>query len=479
MMEESTLEPKVFISYAWSDKEYEKLVSEFVYELNSDGIDIIWDRWNLEEGNDKYAFMEQSVNDPSVTHVLILIDPVYAKKADERKGGVGTETQIITPEVYSKTNQKKFIPVIMKRDLSGELTIPAYLKSILYFDLSNPDDRAEEYRRLVRYLFGKGDYPRPPKGRKPSWVDADKSPVHSIFSEYSSLKCDSMENQEIDLIQYLDKIKQEFLDYDKDNNLMSVDIDRFALLVKEYIPLRNKYLDLLKYAIRVKEGYKKIGDFFDDIQDAVRRTDPTINVFHAEAISIYIHEMFIYTIAYYWKYRQYPSVKYLFNKTYFSSNLAIKNFISISILSSDGIQHLDHYVCKRDNKRYYTGAGVYWMENIDLDICTKEEFAMADILCFNASMFISTYNSYRWFPITYLYEHRECFVRQIAQKLISKEYAAIMSDMLGYPTIEAFRIKYTELFNTEQRVNYGYSGAFRRPPYFFDAVKPDEIATKN
>lgn len=46
--------------------------------------------------------MEKSVLDESITNVLILIDPTYAKKANERAGGVGTETQIISAEVYNK-----------------------------------------------------------------------------------------------------------------------------------------------------------------------------------------------------------------------------------------------------------------------------------------------------------------------------------------------------------------------------------------
>lgn len=68
----------------------------------NDGIDVVLDQWSLKEGNDTYVFMEQSVTDSTITNVLILLDPNYEKKADTRDGGVGTETQIISPEVYNK-----------------------------------------------------------------------------------------------------------------------------------------------------------------------------------------------------------------------------------------------------------------------------------------------------------------------------------------------------------------------------------------
>jgi hypothetical protein len=50
----------------------------------------------LKEGHDKYVFMEKMVTDPSVTHVPVICDRIYAEKADARKAGVGTESQIMS-----------------------------------------------------------------------------------------------------------------------------------------------------------------------------------------------------------------------------------------------------------------------------------------------------------------------------------------------------------------------------------------------
>lgn len=87
-------EPKVFISYSWTDQTHQELVKHWADRLVSDGIDIILDIYDLKEGHDKYAFMEKMVTDPKVTHVLVICDKKYSEKADARESGVGTETQM-------------------------------------------------------------------------------------------------------------------------------------------------------------------------------------------------------------------------------------------------------------------------------------------------------------------------------------------------------------------------------------------------
>ena len=82
-------------------------------------MDVILDKWHLKEGQDKYVFMEKMVTDPEVAKVLVFSDRVYAEKAAARKGGVGTESQIISSEVYEKVAQDKFLPIVCERDANG------------------------------------------------------------------------------------------------------------------------------------------------------------------------------------------------------------------------------------------------------------------------------------------------------------------------------------------------------------------------
>lgn len=156
---------KVFISYAWA---VQTQVVELAERLLANGVNVVLDVYDLKEGQDKYAFMEQSVNDPSVNKVLIICDRAYAEKANNRSGGVGDETVIITPEVYGNVKQEKFIPVVFEVDEDGKAYIPAYLKGRIYIDLSTEDDRYEvEYEKLLRNIYSKPLYKKPAVGTKP------------------------------------------------------------------------------------------------------------------------------------------------------------------------------------------------------------------------------------------------------------------------------------------------------------------------
>ena len=99
--------PKLFISYSWSNPEHEQWVIALAIELRESGVDVILDKWDLKEGHDAILFMEKMVTDPEIKKVVMVCDRIYAEKADDRSGGVGTETQIISRKSMrrsSKTN---------------------------------------------------------------------------------------------------------------------------------------------------------------------------------------------------------------------------------------------------------------------------------------------------------------------------------------------------------------------------------------
>lgn len=100
-----------------------------------------------------------------VNKVLVLCDKMYTEKANGRSGGVGTETEIITPDVYGKSLQEKFIPVIME-DFN---TVPAYFKSRLGIDFRN-GHRKEGFEDILRAIYDQPVYSKPPLGKKPEWL---------------------------------------------------------------------------------------------------------------------------------------------------------------------------------------------------------------------------------------------------------------------------------------------------------------------
>ena len=106
-MTSQTQPPKVFVSYSHDSDVHKQWVLDLASRLRNNGVDVVLDVWDLNEGDDKYAFMEKTVTDESVTPVLVFSDAEYASKANARKAGVGTESQIISREVYAKVQQSK------------------------------------------------------------------------------------------------------------------------------------------------------------------------------------------------------------------------------------------------------------------------------------------------------------------------------------------------------------------------------------
>ncbi|GIW57008.1 MAG: hypothetical protein KatS3mg082_3412 [Nitrospiraceae bacterium] len=147
------------------------------------------DIWDLNEGDDKYAFMEKMVTDESVTHVLVFSDSEYAAKADARRAGVGTESQIISREVYSKVKQSKFIPIVCEFDESGEPCLPTFLKSRIWIDFSSPEAANDNWERLIRVLYGKPAHEKPSLGKPPTYVTTDVSaPASPATAKFRALK---------------------------------------------------------------------------------------------------------------------------------------------------------------------------------------------------------------------------------------------------------------------------------------------------
>ena len=111
--------PKVFISYSWEDELHKVWVKNLADKLLADGIDATVDQYDLSLGDRLPLFMEQSISDAD--YVLIICTPTYKEKSDARKGGVGYEGHIISAELLSGSNEKKFIPVIRKGTVTQSL----------------------------------------------------------------------------------------------------------------------------------------------------------------------------------------------------------------------------------------------------------------------------------------------------------------------------------------------------------------------
>lgn len=183
------MSPKVFISYSWSSQNHQELIERWAEQLIADGVDVVLDLYDLKEGQDKYAFMERMVTDSTVTHVLLFSDKMYSEKADARKAGVGTESQIISREMYEKVEQSKFVPIVCEFDDEGNPFLPTFLKSRIWIDFSSDEATNHNWERLIRLLFGKPLHEKPLIGKPPLYItDDDATPSSPALSKYNALR---------------------------------------------------------------------------------------------------------------------------------------------------------------------------------------------------------------------------------------------------------------------------------------------------
>lgn len=466
--------PKVFISYAWNDKEYQDKVLSFANTLIEFGVDVILDKYDLKEGQDTYTFMEKSVNDRSVTNVLLLIDPTYEKKANERQGGVGTETQIISPEVYEKTGQTKFIPIIFERHSDNSVPKPNYLKSRYHIDLSISDTYDDELRKLVRRLFGLEAYTKPQLGKKPLWLDQEIEPKEIIrITKYEEIK--KIANDTDRLIKFKEEcnnFKKELISYSStDNDCISV-YDGMQSLKKDF-------LSLVQLIIYVPQSINSIANLFESIFNEYQ-DNHTVT---AQIKLSLLHELFLYTVAFCLKNEDYKPLGYLLNHSYYSKN-SLNDLESFRIFYYSN-KNLNSAMSLKDNSDYQSGTAQYWMDTLDSEFCSKQELIYADVFCFNVSLFNA--NSH-WFPLTYIYDlyNPRSLMKKFLLGLKSRERLTNVVEVFGCNSVNEFVDVFEKLSKDEQvrdRIHSTrYPYVFESPDNMFDAddiVKVDELGTLN
>lgn len=199
--------PKVFISYSWHPEKNKIWVQRLAERLIQDGVNVKLDVWDLKHGHDKYVFMEQMVKDSYIKKVLVICNEDYARKADDRTGGVGTESTIMSSDIYSLAEQTKFIPILVEKK-NGEPCLPTFLKSRMYIDMSSNDIYELGYDQLLRDIYEKPLLRKPALGKMPSYLEADEPVLLSTAQEQRMLKEKVAESTNLQtwIAKYCDKL---------------------------------------------------------------------------------------------------------------------------------------------------------------------------------------------------------------------------------------------------------------------------------
>ena len=379
--------PKIFISYSWSS---DALVLDLANRLVSHGVDVVLDKWDLKEGNDKYEFMERCVNDSSITKVLIICDKAYAQKANDRTGGVGDETVIISSEVYGNARQEKFIPIIAERDEEGKEYVPTYIKTRIYIDLSDPEKYEVEYEKLLRNIYEKPQFVKPKLGKKPEWLEEEKAnffPVKDLIRQIRG------SNTPVKRRNCIARFQEAYIEALRSYYICGVKPEEAFNNFLNTKPLRDIYLDFVETVAETEDNYAEVlAEAFEYLYNklsCIKTFDPQANYAYEDDLDVYktlLWELFICVIAYLRHVKDYAAINVLITYTYFLENNLFGGAIkqaNYTTFRHHSVVIEDRYKPKSEMKNKYTLVGdVVCNQREKLPIYTTEAIAEADLFLY-------------------------------------------------------------------------------------------------
>ncbi len=405
-----TINPKVFVSYSWTTQQHQELVKSWSDRLLLDGVDVIVDIYDLKGGQDKYVFMEKMVNDPTVTNVLIFCDRGYVEKADDRKKGVGTESQIISQEIYEQVEQTKFIPIMCEFIGDGTPCLPVFLKSRIWIDFSSSEMVNKNWEGLVRQLCGKPQHEKPKVGSLPAYVAATSTPPSPASYKYDLLRRSILEAQPS-----LSLYRKEFLDAciqfaDELRVRERPEVENFGEKVLEdcrkLIPVRDHVVDwvLLESEVSPSQSFSEaLVYLLERLGDLAARPEElnTWNETWFEAHRIFVYETFLYIVAALLKTRAYKDLNEVLTSSYLSSEATYyqrRPFINFGSFWTKA--EFLNSTLSTDNTKYLSPAAEVVRRQANREDLPFTELIQADLLALLMSLIPPTA---RWFPQLTLY----------------------------------------------------------------------------
>lgn len=436
--------PRLFISYCWSTPEHEAWVINLATELVTSGVDVILDKWDLREGHDSIAFMEKMVTDPTIKKVALICDEIYAAKADGRQGGVGTETQIISAEVYAQQAQDKFVAVVTEKDSNGKPYVPTYYKSRIHIDLSISEKYSENFEKLLRWVFDKPLHVRPEIGKVPQYI-ADPD----TLSLGTAVPMRRLVEGIKDSKPYMAGALDEYL------TLFAANLERFRITteghegddsviasIEKFLPSRNEFIQIIATLARytnLATHMERILKFFEDLIPYLSRPEDIQSWRETDFDNFRyaIHEMFLYTIALFLKAEQLDAAHTLLSSQYYSEVRANKGLAATVdfVVFHEHARSFEIRNQRLDLRRVSLRADFIERQSGSSGLQFKY-LMQADFVCYLYSYFNKTG---RWWPETLLYATDSYGAFELFGRAISSRYLTKVLNLLSVADLVTFR----------------------------------------
>jgi hypothetical protein len=430
------------------------------------------------------------VTDPDVKKVVAICDRRYADKADGRLGGVGTESQIISHEVYSRVAQTKFIPIYVELfeegEHSGQPALPAFFRSRLGIDMTTPEAAEAHYEQLIRVLYDKPQYVKPPLGKAPSFLgDASRPPVKTepVLRNLRAAFLAGRPHGRRLAHEYVETLLTSLEDFRLTREgVGGAPLDEAIVAsVRRFVPYRDnwvEFVDLVAEHMNDNEGTELLAEFF---QQGARYFQwpkglTSWNRDLADNYRFFLQELALYTVAVLLKRNRYATVGDLLGRSYFvrDDEDARESFKSLEYFRSY-LRSLEVERNRRLELRLLSVAGDLLKENATNPTVTFQDVVQADFLTFLRTL-VAHGRHDAWFPATLVYRDGKLPLFARAE---SRRYYAALGTVFGISSPDAFRSTIADALRTSQLDQRGLFSESMRPINIADVANLEKIGTRD
>lgn len=457
---------RVFISYSWTNASHEKWVLELAERLvNDGGVDVVLDKWNLIQGQDT-----------TIDKVLIICDKGYKEKANNKEGGVGTEAQILSPELYGKISETRYIPIIAEEgENEFDEYMPTYIKNRIGIVMSSPSNYMKGYEELLRVIYDKPRFVKPELGKRPSFLDDEVKTATKLQFINKSLSNYINDNRQGMIISAVNDFQDEFYN----------ELDKFIINNEDFKqPFDEQLIDNIDRMISIKDEYIK---FLENLIYGYKN-------FNSDIIIEIFEKLYHYT--------EYNGTdnscitehyKFLITETFIWTNLILFKFKKYDVMK-DILYTRYHLESKFERESQHFSKFRFWLDGVEsrnqrldtrrLSICAdklverttynnksyKNELIEMDIFLYYISVINGTAIEY-WYPVTYIYKNEYSKMRLI-EKMERKKYFDDIKILFNVDTKEEMKKLIEEKLSNLER---GFSGSFSHIPLISETINVDDI----
>ncbi len=366
-----------------------------------------------------------------------------------RSGGVGAETQIITPGIYARQEQSKFVAVLPERSEDGSPFLPAYYGSRIYIDLSSAQQYDLGFEQLLRWVFDKPLHKKPGLGKPPAFLSQPSGESFGTSSRASralSAIREARPNLGALVADYFSSLAASLDSFRIPPDAKDVD-EAVLASIERFLPLREEcyqvFQALCGYAASaeswgwVHKLFETLIPYLDRPAGVVRWRDVEIDPFR-----FLVHELFLHAVAAFLRGGRLDAVEYLTDQYYYVPHAGESggdSMVPFTVFRNH-VPTLERRNQERKLNRLSLHADII-KDRARQSGASFEDLMQADFVLFLRASFANQQasGSRGWWPETLVFGERKFSPFELFARSQSKQFYARVLQMVGAGSPDRFR----------------------------------------